>query len=112
MRKSTVVLVVVLIAAGVGLTWLLDAYVGYAEAELKNGRDLTEAHRAHLAPGTRVRLRRVTGDARYPVTPPERPGLLVEAQPSLERWAKDASAYGLARELSEHAIRLYAPDHR
>jgi hypothetical protein len=111
MRKSTIVLLVIVIGAGVALTWLLDAYVGHAEAELRNGRDLTEAHRADLAAGSRVRLRRVKGEARYPVKVPERPGLIVEAEPSALRWAKDASAYGIARDLAERAIRLYAPDH-
>jgi hypothetical protein len=109
-RKSTVVALVIVVAAGVGLAWLLDVYVGYAETALRNGRDLTDAYREALAPGSRVRLRRVAGGERYPVKAPERAGLLVEASPSGERWARDPSAVGLSRDLAERAFALYAAD--
>jgi hypothetical protein len=110
MRKSTIVTLGILVATAVALTVLLNTYVGYAEAELRNGKELTDAFRETLAPSTRVKLRRVAGGERYPVKDPHRSGLIVEATPSAERWARDPSALGLARELSEQAFGRYRDD--
>ncbi len=110
MRKSTVIAIAIVVVGVASLSLLMGQYLSFAEPELRAAKEMTDAFRPDLLPGTRVRLRRVQGGERYAVKDPLKSGLIVEASAAPEALAKDRSAIGLARSLAEKAFTLYGPD--
>jgi hypothetical protein len=109
-RKSTVILVAILLAGAVGLTLMLDFALGHVKTELQNRKALKETFKSELLAGAEVRLAYVAGGERYPVKDPKTFGLIVEASPSAARWTKDVNGLGLSHEIAEWAFQRYGPE--
>jgi hypothetical protein len=117
MRKSTLVALLVLGVMLAGMTWVLNVYMDQVKEELDNARALTKETEDALAPGTSVKLRRVSdapkgivepapGSA-TPGTSDKQWGLLVEASPSEAAWKDDAAGLAFAHRLARAASKKY-----
>jgi hypothetical protein len=109
-RKSTVVVLAILLAGMGLLLWAFRLYTDQFKEEIANAKALTEEVRGRLAPETRLRLVRVAGSGRYLVTDPSRVGLLLEASPSAETWAGDAAGRGFAADLARRLFAVYGAE--
>lgn len=110
MRKSTIVALVVLVLALVGMTVLLKVYTDQFAEEIKQAKAMTAAFAADLAPDSTIKLARVHGTSRYVVSDPGSIGLLLEARPSEASWRADPTGTVLARRLARHAFDAYPID--
>lgn len=110
MRKSTLVIVALLVVMAAALSTLMSHYLSYAEPELKAAKELTDAVRPDLAPGTKVKVRRVLGADRYAVKDPTKFGLVVEATAASDSATKDPKGVNLAKALSDRAFAVYGSD--
>ena len=115
MRKSTVVIISILIFAAIATTWAFKLYTDQIVEEIRHAKELTDDFRDALAKdvsghGTKVRLRRTAGANGYVVTDASIFGLLVEASPDLAVLKRDPSGFLFARELAARAFELYGPD--
>lgn len=107
MRKSTVVVLSILLVSLVALTLLYNYYMNQFVEEYRSAKTLTEEMRGALAPGTKVSLGRVKGGARYVVHDETSFGLVVQARPSDETWKLDPSGFVLGRRMALRALELY-----
>lgn len=110
MKRTTLILLAIL-AVGLGsLLFAMKTYTDQFAQEIRRAKEVTEDVADRLEPGTFVKLARVAGQAKYVVTDPERPGLLLEARPRSEAWAKDPTGEALARDLASRLFASYGPD--
>ena len=103
MRKSSVIVLALVVVAFGAMIWLLGVYTDALKPELEASADWTEELRSDLEPGTKVKVLRVHGSATHAGKDPKTFGLLVDVRPSKEAWARDASelALGLVRRAFE-----------
>ena len=104
MRKSTVVILVMLLVAGAGTLFLADAYLGPAKEDVGVGQRITRlfGDRGDLAPGSVVKVRRVArAEGR------EVPGLNVEITPSPAVQSRAGALRSLARAVAREASEAY-----
>lgn len=104
MRKSTIVVLVILMIAMVSMTLLYNYYMQQFVEEHRNAKMLTDEFRADLEPGTVLRLGRTRGGDAYVVADASETGLVVGARPSEAAWRADPSGGLFARRI---AIRLF-----
>lgn len=104
MRKSTIVVLVILMVGMVAMTLLYNHYVQQYVEEYRNAKMLTEEFRADLEPGTLLRLGRTRGGEAYVVADASEPGLVVNARPGEASWRADPTGGLFARRI---AIRLF-----
>jgi hypothetical protein len=109
-RKTTIIVIAILLAAAVGMTMMLQYALGHVKTELQNRKLLKDTFGTELLAGAEVRLLYVPGGEKYPVQDPSQHGLIVEASPSAARWAKDVNGLGLAFEIGEWAFQRYGPE--
>ena len=115
MRKSTVVIVAILIFGAIATTWAFKLYTDQVVEEIRRAKELTDDFRDVLAKdasghGTKIRLRRTPGARGYVVTDPSTFGLLAEASPDVTVLKRDPSGFLFARDLAARAFELYGPD--
>lgn len=115
MRKSTVVIIAILVFGAVATTWAFKLYTDQIVEEIRNAKELTDDFRDSLAKDAeghvlKLRLRRAAGASGYVVTDPSTFGLLVEARPSLDVLKRDPSGFLFAREVASRAFELYGTD--
>ena len=113
MRKSTLVVLVILAVALVGLTFAMKYYTDQFAEEIAHARVLTKEFRDEqhaLAPESNVRLARVAGGAKYIVHDTSTYGLLLEAAPNAETWKSDARGRTIAAKLAARLFDLYTVD--
>ncbi len=115
MRKSTVVIISILIFAAIATTWAFKLYTDQIVEEIRHAKELTDEFRESLAKdatghGTKIRLRRTAGGPTYVVADAGTFGLLVEASPDLATLKRDASGFLFGREVAGRALELYGPD--
>jgi hypothetical protein len=109
-RKTTLVMLGILLVAAFATTWAFKTYTDQVIEEVRNAKDWTAELRDELAPDAKIRLRRTEGRAGYVNASPETVGLLVEARPSAASWANDRSGMRLALALATKAFERYGPD--
>lgn len=97
MRKSTLVVLLLLLGAGAGLLFLADAYLGPLKEGAEVGQRLSRlfGDGGDLAPGSRVKTRRLPGAAGL-----EGAGLRIEATPAPAVLARRGGLRALARALA------------
>lgn len=108
MRKSTVIVLVLLLVMGAGLMFLADLYLGPLKEDAGVGQRLTRlfGDGGDLVPGTKVLSRRLPAEPTL-----EGPGLRLEASPAPAVLAKPGALRTLARALArEGADALYGKD--
>jgi hypothetical protein len=110
MRRATLILIVILGAGMAMLLWAMKELTGRVAAEIRIAKVVTAELADRLETGTQVKLRRVEGHKSYVVADPNRPGLLVQAQPRRELWAKDPTGEAFAREAARRLFIEYGPD--
>jgi hypothetical protein len=114
-RKSTVVIIAILIFGAIATTWAFKLYTDQIVEEIRHAKELTDDFRDSLAKdakghGTKIRLRRTAGGPPYVVTDPNAFGLLVDANPDLAVLKRDATGFLFAREVAQRAFELYGAD--
>ncbi|HVG93538.1 MAG TPA: hypothetical protein VND21_03760 [Planctomycetota bacterium] len=110
MPRATLILIAIL-AAGMGmLLYAMKVYTSRFAAEIRVAKVVTADLADRLETGTQVKLARVEGHPKYVVADPNRPGLLLEAQPRRELWAKDPTGEAFAREAARRLFIEYGPD--
>lgn len=110
MRRTTLVLLAILAAGMVSILYAMKVYTGRFAAEIRIAKLVTADLADRLELGTQVKLARVDGHPKYVVADPQRPGLLLEAKPRRELWAKDPTGEGFAREAARRLFVEYGPD--
>ena len=110
MRKSTVVVLVILVVGMVTMTLLYNYYMQQFVEEHRNAKMLTDEFRADLEPGTVLKLGRTRGGAAYLVADPSQPGLVVSARPTEAAWKADPSGGLFARRVALRLFEVYAGD--
>lgn len=107
MRKSTVVALAILVFAFMAMVWLFRTYTQEFVIEIRHAKELTDELAPRLSPGSRIKLARMRGAARYLVADDHKFGLLVEVTPRREAFATDAEGAGLAHEIAGRAFEMY-----
>lgn len=124
MRKSTLVVLGILVASMVLLTVLYRMYMEQYVVEGQQAKALSSTLRADLEPEGKIRIGRVRGGAAYVVRDPERWGIVLFARPNEALWKADPSgalfgrraalavfeAYGADRPVDWVELRLTRPD--
>lgn len=107
MRKSTIVVLVILMVGMVAMTLLYNYYMQQFVEESRHAKLLTEEFRADVEPGTVLRLARVRGGPDYVVTDPSQPGLVLFGRPTQAAWKADPTGGLFARRLVLRMFELY-----
>jgi hypothetical protein len=113
MRKSTLVVMAILIVALVGLTLVMKMYTDQFIEEIGHAKELTKEFRDEqhlLAPDSTVRLARVMGSSQTLVHDPASPGLLLEASPTPDAWKSDKAGRGIATQMALRLFEVYLSD--
>jgi hypothetical protein len=110
MRKSSVIALAMLVVTFGTMLWLLGFYTDALRPELEASTEWTDDLRASLAPATKVKILRVHGSPSRAGKDPKTYGLLVDATPSKEAWARDYVGSTLALDLTRRAFERYGPD--
>jgi hypothetical protein len=104
MRKSTLIMMGIMLAACFGMLFLANAYLSPFKEDIEAARTLTQylEDRGDIVPGSKAKLRRVTND-------PQRKGLglLLEVQPSAELLKRPRGLTTLVRRSVEQAVANY-----
>lgn len=107
MRKSTIVVLVILMVGMLAMTLLYNYYMQQFVEESRHAKLLTEEFRADVEPGTVLRLARVRGGADYVVADPAQPGLVLFGRPTQAAWNADPTGGLFARRLVLRMFELY-----
>jgi hypothetical protein len=113
MKKSTLVVMAILVVALVAMSLVMKMYTDQFVEEIGHAKELTKEFRDEqhlLAPDSTVRLARVLGSSQYLVHDHESPGLLLEASPTPEVWASDKSGRGIASQMAQRLFEVYLSD--
>jgi hypothetical protein len=110
MRKSTMITLALLVVTFGGMLWLLGFYTDAFRPELEAAGEWTQDLRADLEPGSRVRVFRARGGPNHAGKDTSSFGLLVDATPSKDAWARDPAGTGLALNLTRRAFDRYGQD--
>jgi hypothetical protein len=110
MRKSTIVVLVILVVGMVVMTLLYNYYMQQFVEEHRHAKRLTEEFRADLEPGTVLRFGRVKGGEKYVVPDATMPGIVVFARPSETAWRTDPSGGWFARRITLRLFEVYGDD--
>jgi hypothetical protein len=107
MRKSTLMVMLILVGAFAVLMYLANSSLGMYRPDIEAAQQLTSRseERGDLADGSRVKLRRVDGSGAR-----KGPGLNVEAKPSPDLLRRDGGLTALARALVVDALSAYPAD--
>jgi hypothetical protein len=110
MRKSTIIALALMVLTFGGMLWLLGFYTDAFKPELEAAKEWSEDLRAEIEPGTHVRVLRVRGGPNRAGKDTATFGLLIDATPAKEAWARDPAGPTLALELTRRAFDRYGPD--
>lgn len=124
MRKSTLVVLGILLGSMIVLTVLYRMYMEQYVVEGNHAKTLSATLRADLEPEGKIRIGRVRGGPTYVVRDPERWGIVLFARPNEALWKADGSgalfgrraalavfeAYGADRPVEWVELRLTRPD--
>ena len=110
MRKSSIVVLVILLVGMVTLSLLYNYYMNQFVEEHRHAKALTDEFAAELEPGTKLALARVKGGARYVVDDPSLPGVVAFARPAEAAWKADPSGGLFGRRLTLRLLELYVDD--
>ncbi|MFO0932999.1 MAG: hypothetical protein U1E39_09855 [Planctomycetota bacterium] len=110
MRKSTVVVLVILMVGMLAMTLLYNHYIQQYVEEHRNAKMLTEEFRADLEPGTVLKLGRTRGGEAYVVGDASEPGLVVSGRPTEASWRADPSGGLFARRIAIRLFEVYGSD--
>jgi hypothetical protein len=94
MRKSTLIVLFLLLGVCVFVLFMADTLVGPIKEDLETAKRVSQAleSRGDLASGTKIKIRRLKPEPTRPG-----PGLLVELTPSVEILARPGGLRGLVR---------------
>lgn len=110
MRKSTVVVLAILLVGMVVLTLIYNYYVSQLIEEARNAKTVTTELAADLEPGTKIQLSRVAAGPRYVVKEGSVHGLVAIATPSVAAWKADPSGDAFGRRLTVRLFELYGDE--
>jgi len=110
MRKSTLVVLVILLVGMVTLSLLYNTYMNQFVEEHRNAKALTAEFAADLEPGTKLALGRVKGGTRYVVDDPSLPGVVVFARPTEASWKAEPSGALFGRRVTLRLFEMYGDD--
>lgn len=107
MRKSTLIMLGIMLVACLGMLLLANVYLSPLQEDIEAARELTLwlADRGDIAPGSKVRLRRIPKDAQQPGL-----GLLLEITPAPEVLGRPRALTGLVRRAADQALGAYPID--
>jgi|GEM_PF-2992239 len=110
MRKSSIVVLVILLVGMVTLSLLYNYYMNQFIEEHRNAKQLTDEFAADLEPGTKIALGRVKGGARYVVDDPSLSGVVVFARPTEASWKAEPSGALFGRRVAIRLFEVYGDD--
>lgn len=110
MRKSTLVVLAILVVGMVTMSLLYNYYMKQFVEEHRNAKTLTDEFRADVEPGTKIALGRVKGGAKYVVHDPDQPGVVVYAQPTEAAWKADPSGGLFGRRIALRLFEVYGDE--
>lgn len=104
MRKSTLIMMGIMLAACFAMLFLANAYLSPLKEDIEAARQLTRymEDRGDIAPGSQVKVRRVTNDPQHKGL-----GLLLEVRPASGVLARSRGLSALVRRCVEQAVASY-----